>query len=503
MPELAIHTNHDAEVFVMDASLTRVARSVGVYKGNLPRGLYKVRVVRAGTLREQLVELDERAQEHYLFITKFSAIAPIGPMLHDVGRVESLARAVLDRVRGPGMLVLVHGSAAVVDRRRPFAGASIFPWQATRRAVKLDKVQRSRKIGGEVWSAAAIAADPADGPFVLELRSGARVSRQSVLLAPGWQTRVFLRAESEDAPLPFEVSVQMARPQSNVVYHDHWETVEVARSALERGRAIFTSDRLVDELLHQKYDNPIAGITGLHLFLDARARTESGSTAYALGIRAAARAEGAEGIIDEVLANLTALLCPERAAQVSKRMKSRTGTREALAYADPQWPEPPDLTALRLRAGRRAEQIVISSPPLFRVSWDVLKASAARDGDTWIGRQLWSVTGAAGAAGPYLAWAPGRHSARRTLQRIAAQIAATTLVPASLSRSPAWGRAVPANLESAARSPDADMAETPIADRDVVLQKYEDLIASAIHSDEGQQFADSFDIPLSIFQKAP
>jgi hypothetical protein len=53
-------------------------------------------------------------------------------------------------------------------------------------------------------------------------------------------------------------------------------------------------------------------------------------------------------------------------------------------------------TLALFRSGRCRQQVFVPSPPMFRVSWDVLKANAARDGLTWISRELWSSTGAAG-----------------------------------------------------------------------------------------------------------
>ncbi|NEJ11278.1 hypothetical protein GR238_38950, partial [Rhizobium leguminosarum] len=132
------------------------------------------------------------------------------------------------------------------------------PWSDAEQAVRLDNAQRSAEAGGQLWSAIAIKADPTDGPFVLELRNGSWVSRQAILLAKGRQTRIFLRARnqtvsdpgsgrSEPDAAPFDISVQMARPASDVVYGENETTAEVARSALERGRAIFNSQDLIDE----------------------------------------------------------------------------------------------------------------------------------------------------------------------------------------------------------------------------------------------------------------
>jgi len=523
MPQLDVYTNSDAEVFVMNAALSRISRSVGGFSGDLSPGLYKIRVSRAGTLHEQLIELRGEPQQHHMFINSFSAIAPIGPMLTDIAGVENLARAALGKLANPAILVLAHQGADKADRDKPFGGASIFPWRGTRRAIKLDKRHRNARIGSELWSAVAVKADPADRPFVLELSHGAQVSRQAVLVAEGWQTRIFLRGGNADTAhagisgaatsgastrqadaTPFDVSIQMARPVANVVYFDHWETVEVARSALERGRAIFTGERLVEQLLHQKYDNPITGLTGLHLFLDAKARCEAGDATYDLapGIQALARDE--QGIADEVLVNLTKLLHPDRAATAQKQAASVAALNEMLLYPDPDWPEAADLTALRLRAGRVRQQVFLPSPPMFRASWDVLKAHAARDGLTWIGRELWSSTGAAGSAGPYLAWARGRHSVKRTLQRISDQFANRPRLGASLPR-------IVGNVETGIAGPETVLYEK-ITDQGELsglesaairpsVPTLESMVAGTADSTAQHELAASFGLPLSILQK--
>jgi hypothetical protein len=436
MPMLHVFTHDDAEVFVLDAALSRVARSVGTFEENLSPGLYKIRVNRAGTIKEQLIELIGTPQQHRIFIHRFSAIAPIESLLPDSWRVERIARSALGRIAGRGILVLAHQSSDNADEHSPFRGARIFPWRATRDAISLDDlVPITTVIDTELWAAVAVKAEPADGPFVLELRRGLQLARQAVLVTKGWQTRIFLRADDHRQPgerpstgpgtaTPFDVSIQMARPYADVVYSDQFATMEVARSALERGRAIFTSPRLAHELFQAKYENPIAGLTGLHLFLDATARSQAADdSAYETAPFHDQLPFSAQDIADEVLVNLTLLLHPERVEAAGEQASRNTNMRQVLLYPDPAWPESPDLTALRLRAGRCREQIVVPSPPMFRVSWDVLTANAARDGMTWISRELWSSTGAAGSVGPYLAWARSRHSVKRTLQRIIDQFA--------------------------------------------------------------------------------
>ena len=296
MPKLQVHANDDAEIFVIDGALSLVRRAVGQLDETLGNGLYKVKVDRAGAIREQIIELHGRGAQLHLCIDDFPAIAPIRPLLGtDRWPVENVAKEALAAVRGPSMLFLCHWPASYGEAGAPFSDMRLFPWRARKRATALrDQTVVCRTIGDRVWAAVAVEADPGEttSTFVLEMPRGGQLSRQAVLMAKDWQSRVFIRLTpaapigSEGAvdrpPHRTEVSIQMANPESDVVYFDHYETIEVARVALEKGRAIFANHWLVNDLLWDKYHNPIAGLTGLHLFLDGKARWAAGDKTFDL-----------------------------------------------------------------------------------------------------------------------------------------------------------------------------------------------------------------------------
>ena len=455
MPQLLINTQSDAEVFVMNAALNRIARSVGVFSGELDPGLYKIKVQRAGAVRETLIELAREDKKLDLPIDFFPSIAPLAKMLtdQDAASVEVVARYPLAEAPAQSILILAQQPTAGADESKPFGGARLFPWGATRQSVSLDgRPRRSVTVGDTFWTAITVPAEAVKSPYVLELRHGTRNSRQCVAVIEGWQTRIYLRAHllssvsqqsgtATPACGPFDVSVQMARYGDPVVLNELTETAEVARTALASGRAIYGRDKLLDALFYAKYDNPMSGIAGLHLFLDAKERWESQERKKAEErTRAKSRGDAEaswdaghasydlkkatedllqtdpQGVADEVLKNLTRLLYPRRADAAAGDF-----TAVDLLYPDAKWPESADLTALRLRAGRVTTQVVITAAPMFHASWTVLKAHAARDGLTWIGRKLWTSTGDAVALGAYLAWPPRRHSVKRTLQDIDGQ----------------------------------------------------------------------------------
>ena len=406
---LTVDTNRDAEVSIFDGTLTRVDRAVGQFSELLDFGLYKVRVNRGGELREQVVELGSTGARVSIYVSDFPAVAPIGSMLADQGGVEDLARAARRRSDKPGLLVLGHWPGDEMGSRAPFSGLSVYPWRAKHMAIDLARHCRDRKTFADgTWGAVSVPVEARGDTYVLEMRNGSFVARHAVPLARNFETRIFLRglpvvgevgASRPDGP-PCAVSIQMAPREQSVVYWDHWESIEVARRALENGRTTFDAAHLVEGFLDDAYPNPIAGMTGLHLLLDSLA--EGSASLDPLSTKALA---------DTVLEKLTALLQP--------------GRRNRL-YADPAWPELPDMTALRIKAGRAREQVEVFEPPLFHASWEAIKAHAASDGMSWIGKRLWSETGNARRLGPYLAWIPRRHSAAKTVDEVLRQQASLT-----------------------------------------------------------------------------
>jgi hypothetical protein len=415
---LTVQSNHDAEIVVLDATLSKVGTAIGEFHSVLPNGLYKVRTNRAGALKDQLIELADTDMQVSLYISDFPAIAPIGSMVADQARLEQLAQKALRRVGKHALLFLEHVPAN--ERRSAFSGLRAMPWRKVGEGIALGPACRETAVlGDEQWSAVALEVGQRGDSWVLEMRTPGFAGRQAIPIARDWQTRVFLRGLPGDNGLgaPYETSVQMARHDSSVVYWDQWETIEVARRALEAGRNIFTSDRLINELLHGKYDNPIAGMTGLHLMLDGLS-----------AVPPEAWPRSKRELVDEVLKNLTGLLQPQRTNRL---------------WDDPAWIELPDMAALRLRAGRLRNQIEVREPPLFKVSWDALKSAASRDGLIWIGRSLWRSTGDANRLGAYLAWAPRHHSWQQAAKQIGqksfrdlAEMAEDNQLPRSIFETP-------------------------------------------------------------------
>lgn len=291
MPQINVTTHDDAEIFLLDGALRLVRRAVAELKEDFPSGLYKVRVERGGAVREQIVSLEGSPLGIDLRVESYPAVAPIGPMFPDSRQgIEGLAQEALGAVAGGDqpLLIMCHRPAGGPQDGRPFAGVRLFPWRDSASAVDLGRLDYpTRVLGDREWAAVAVPVRRGLRTYLLEMQAARSAMRQSVLLADGWKTRVFIRggaqadhaAQAPDQQRPasrsmepdrLEVSIQMAAPwQQWVVYDDHLETVETARIALDNGRPIFVTEHLITSLLHNKYENPIAGFIGLHLFLNA------------------------------------------------------------------------------------------------------------------------------------------------------------------------------------------------------------------------------------------
>jgi hypothetical protein len=400
---LRVHGRDDSEIYVLDADLRKRAYGVGDVTAELPAGLYKVRAVRAGATLERLIDL-QGDLEVGLFTQPSSAIAPVGPVYGPrQPEIESLAEAAIasaeSRTDGLGrgravstILLMAHrdvGSAA-----DPLGEIKLYRWLDMRRQAAPPLARLERRIGDETWSAWAVEALP--GCYQLEFGKGAL--RQVVLVAQGYHTRVFIRRSSQDAVCEgqtpgggkTELSIQMARPNSDVFYWDHYETVEIARRAMETERPIIVGDRLVNQLLHGKWDNPVMGVMGTHLFLAALERdgeARSGRRQRAVALTDDVRSEAAQ-TLRVVLRNLRRVL--------------RTGRKAC----------PSDLIALHLRArpftGEERSFGIVREPPMFWASWESLRAASVAGGPVAISRQLWSRVARAFPTGPYFGWRCGR-----------------------------------------------------------------------------------------------
>lgn len=411
--ELRVVAHDDSEIYVLGADLATKAYGVASVHERLRKGIYKVRTVRGGTTVERLVDLQKNI-EIFLHRSPVSAIAPVGPVYGNwsgeinglAGEAVAAAHAAVESdgsVEGASVVLLMaHRDSEVLAD--PLAEMTLYRWLDMRHRMSPRSSRLERQCGEEWWSAWAVIVEP--GYYQIEFGNGAL--RQALLVVPNYDTRVFVRrtapsllAEGQRSEIgKTETSVQMAVPGSEVFYWDHYETIEVARRALETERPIIVHERLVDQLLWGKWDNPLMGVMGAHLFLAALERDrddDEGRRQRRVDLEQKVRAEARE-TLRVVLDNLENVL------------------GGGWGYL------PSDLVALHLRAspftGEKREFEAVLEPPMFWASWETLVAHSVPGGPVAISRELWSRVSRAYPSGPYFGWRSGRVSVDAQIEEL-------------------------------------------------------------------------------------
>jgi hypothetical protein len=415
LPKLRINSGRDTQILLIGSDLQVIQRSIGSLEADVPTGFYKIKLERGGGTLEQLIEL-KNDENRSLTVDKFPAIAPLQPLLgNDWVLIENMCRALMPpfppALMGvkpppgpppPGVLVLAHCGLEDGPGADPLAGLRVTRWDSNLPVGTAAPPGPPIRAAGELWQALWLPLEP--GCYLLEITDASQCVLQSVLVAPCWQTRVFVRRQKwrsrADAPNEehhrrewIDVSIQMAAGGAQVPYSDHYETVEVARNALELRRPIFVSDGLIGEMLYGKFDNPIAGLTGLHLFLEALERSKAPASEVdpSRELKIDAYSAGrADAIVEEAIGNLHKLLCDDEG----------------------QHPEPSDLIALRLRGGLMHTPTPVVDPPMLWASWDWLRRHGGPEKFIEIDADLWRRIAWGTAWGPYLAWPPQRATYR-------------------------------------------------------------------------------------------
>jgi len=345
-------------------------------------------------------------------------LSTVGDQAPEIERIARQAlRSPVGAAHGETVLLLCHWPNGCRREDRPFRRISIFPFGRTKARIALPGPFPTAVLGAEgVWAAAAVRLPPRTRTGVLEILEGQGVlgssgttkrvlthSRHAVLLAPRWQTRIFMRYDprpSSERPATdateewIDLSMQMADPDADIVYNLDSELNETARNALERDRPVFVNPDMIEVLLGSNLRNPVTGLAGLHLFLQAIEQGRLTGANRVATARMDTRGKKPEQVAAEALANLAGLLGEGR-----------------------DWEAPPDLLALRARAGLPGAGGRLLAPPMFWAGWNALKTSTGTAGHAWIGRDLWQSMGDALPRGPYMAWSPSRRSFQRRLER--------------------------------------------------------------------------------------
>jgi hypothetical protein len=212
--------------------------------------------------------------------------------------------------------------------------------------------------------------------FLRQVLSNGRAFEGSVVACPNWITQVAIRraniegasdADSTRVGVIDEVAIFMRATGGSPRSSDQDAVIEAARLALAQGRNLFAAGRgsELQELLLNKYDDPIAGIIGSHLLLLAM---------------------DANGDHD-----------PERAEQFDttvKHLRRLVGLQH------------PDIEALSLRCADAALRTTapFTVPPMFHDSWRLI-TDASYEQPGLVPPELWQRVHASTRVGACSVWA--------------------------------------------------------------------------------------------------
>ena len=268
-----------------------------------------------------------------------------------------------------------------------------------------DFSQENRVLGNaEIDRAAAWEQEVSPGAYFLrQALAGGRQYEAAVIASPDWVTQVAIqRATPTDAPgggaadrmAVSDVAVFMRRAGVRRT-PDQDATVEGARMALTQGRNLFADGRgaQLAELLLAEFADPIAGIIGGHLLLQA---------------------------MDEAQAD------PVRTEQFESaviNLRSLVG------------PDHPDVEALSLRCSNVSLRTTrpFMAPPMFRHSWQLITAASYQRPEL-VPAELWRRVHASLALGAFFVWAtdePTRTAHADQLSRWISQYADSGAVSAA------------------------------------------------------------------------
>jgi hypothetical protein len=430
MPELAepadasleVITHPDAEIFLIGNDRQLIARAVGRLATRQPKGLYRLKVMRATAAVEQILELDQDLSK----VVEVAGFDTVVPFMRTLGEANQNALQALAGQASSANVVLVGrmptppGGRSTNKRaphaRSPLASFRLLRWGETEGdANGIEGTQSS--FGNECWQIAGKSCLPGD--YVLEFSDGVRITRQSVPVLPNWQTRIYVRRLAPNAAIDpsglrpqdvMDVALHLSEPGRPLALEPEFEPSEVVRIALAAGRRIVSSREVLDIFLNEKFFDPLAGVAAAHLMFDGLERAEADATSTRTS-KARLALQITRSDVQTVMGNLIGLM----------HMAQGVST---------------DMVALKLRAGMSltdAEKM-IATPPLYMRSWEGLIAvSLGASPKVVFAPNVYRQCVANYAAGPYFAWAPTSvadyvaqliGSNRQTLQDVAASLSA-------------------------------------------------------------------------------
>lgn len=334
------------ELFVVDGDFNLVDRGIGRHTFDLAPGIYKVKARTGIQQEEQLVMVRAGVEPVHFDALRFASPIPLDDTADaDEAGVALAQRAVAHvhlRVDGDGGSAIVLVARARGAQGNPVQGVRLLRMDGT----SVADVEALAERGGPHDESAIFHVELPPGGYrvALDLADGRRIE-QTLIAAPGWQTRVYVVATPDRAELA-NAAISMHREGTPFLRADaDTRLEEIARQALLYDRKVLSAE-LRARLLAPDVA-PILGILGMHLLVreakrNKRAREENPTSDIAAVDNTAA--------VQTIIANL----------------RHTIGTH-------------PDVEAVALGAGVANAKYVFDTPPMLTLSWRLLlKATAAQ-----------------------------------------------------------------------------------------------------------------------------
>ena len=287
---LRVNTHDEvAEIFVIDAHFHLIDCGVGRSKiFDLDPGVYTVKVRTGSETQEDYAILRPGEEGDAELLVKefpplqFPSSAPLSNTAktheYQMSAAATHSRQVhVQAGQGSSIFVFARDWTPLTRQAKPLFGppARGLTLRDTQGNLVADFARQSVSgngsgNGGDPWSACNVRVNPGLYRLSLETSLGAKLE-QSVIASPGWQTQIFLLQRAYGESLDDR---QADLPGASLLLSQHGfdpsrddiRLTELIRLGLSESRQVL-SDRIVNELLWGKFENPMLGIYGAHLLL--------------------------------------------------------------------------------------------------------------------------------------------------------------------------------------------------------------------------------------------
>jgi hypothetical protein len=258
------------EMSLTNARFVEVASGTGQLDATgLQPGIYELRLAAGPSTDSRLISLRPGVEHHERVELTFPSAMPLPRTttwnkIHETAAVhasEYVVHAADDRSTG-GLVVIARSTGEASGRSSPSLRFSLEPGlNTTPKAAARWWLDR-----GEDWSVQAAPVEP--GGYILRTHSDSITVEQSLWVADGWQTLVFVPVEGGEL-VPSRSSVAMFavdRIWEPALAERTWHATELLLWGLRERRSVMPSD-LLDLLLNEKYTDPMLGVLGAHAIL--------------------------------------------------------------------------------------------------------------------------------------------------------------------------------------------------------------------------------------------